>query len=187
MIDMQNAFFEAGPLHERRSDLVSRTHTLLEWARERHLLVVNVRTEHRADRSTWTLNMLEDDQGFAMEGDHKSQPLAELDLDGVTEVVKTRDDAFLGTQLEDLLRAHGIRTLVMVGVSTQSCIAATATHAYAANLHVVLAKDAIFTERPELHEDVLALLEDEYRFAAVPTDQIVDPSSVHVLTRDDPS
>src|SRR3546814_14739393 len=122
-----------------------------------------------------------------MEGDHKSQPLAELDLDGVTEVVKTRDDAFLGTQLEDLLRAHGIRTLVMVGVSTQSCIAATATHAYAANLHVVLAKDAIFTERPELHEDVLALLEDEYRFAAVPTDQIVDPSSVHVLTRDDPS
>src|SRR3546814_19018744 len=84
--------------------------------------------------------MLGDDQGFAMECDHKSQPLAELDLDGVTEVVKTRDDAFLGTQLEDLLRAHGIRTLVMVGVSTQSCIAATATHAYAAHLHVVLAR-----------------------------------------------
>src|SRR3546814_19424913 len=115
---MQNAFFEAGPLHECRSDLVSRTHTLLEWARERQLLVVNVRTEHRADRSTWTLNMLEDDQGFAMEGDHKSPQPAELDLDGVTEVVKTRDEPFLGTPLEELLRGPRNRPLNGKSVGT---------------------------------------------------------------------
>ena len=184
LVDLQNAFFEAGPLAQRRPGLVARTQSLLTWAREQDLLAVNVRTEHRPDRSTWTLNMLDDDQGFAMTGEHKALPLEELDLNGVVEVVKTRDDAFLETPLDDVLNGHGIRTIVLAGVSTQSCIAATATHAYAADYHVVFAEDAIASEKPSLHDDVLALLVDEYRFVAVPTTRIIDPAeSARVLTR----
>lgn len=172
LIDLQAGFFEDGVLHQQRAELVEHGSDLLDWGRRRARLVANVRTEHRRDRSTWTLNMLEDDQGFLLEGDADAQPLPELDLAGSVEVVKTRDDAFLRTGLGELLGRHGIRTVVLAGVSTHSCIAATAAHAYAADLHVVLATDAIASDRAELHEPTLALLEEEYRFALLKTGEI---------------
>lgn len=42
--------------------------------------VINVRTEHKRDRSTWTLNMLADNKGFAFEGDLDAQYLPVLDM-----------------------------------------------------------------------------------------------------------
>jgi nicotinamidase-related amidase len=164
MIDVQNAFFEAGALEEVRERLVEHCNQLIAWGRENDLVVANIRTEHRDDRSTWTLNMLEDDKGFLIEGDHDAQPLEDLDLDGTQDVVKTRDDAFLGTELATVLAERDVRTLVIAGVSTHSCVATTAAHAYAENFHVVLAEDAIASNRPELHEGTVALLQDEFRF-----------------------
>lgn len=177
MVDLQNGFFEHGPLKERRAELLQHTRALLAWAHRLGLLVVNVRTQHRADRSTWTLNMLEDDQGFALVGEHGAQPLPELDLGGCVEVIKTRDDAFLGTDLATLLRAQRIGTIVLAGVSTHSCIATTAARAYAENFHVVLASDAIASDRPAVHETTLGLLAEEFRFAVLTSTTITQSAS----------
>ncbi|WP_235736993.1 cysteine hydrolase family protein [Nocardioides alcanivorans] len=182
LVDVQNAFFEAGALAQRRAELASRCNALVRWARDNAVLVVNLRTEHRADRSTWTLSMLEDDQGFAIAGDHDAQPLEELDLAGSVEVVKTRDDGFFRTNLGALLEQHRVETLVLAGVSTHTCVATTAAHAYATDLHVVLAHDAIASDRPELHEPTIALLQDEFRFAVLPTASIIH-SDAAALTR----
>ena len=167
LIDLQNAYFEFEPLAQHRGRLVDEANRLVRWAREEGALVVNVRTEHQRDKSTWTLNMLEDDQGFAFVGNQDAQPLEGLDLEGSVEVVKTRDDAFLGTHLGDLLREREIGTLVVAGVSTHTCVGTTVTHAYALGLSCVLVHDAIASHRPELHRPTIDMLADEFRLPVV--------------------
>lgn len=172
VMDMQEAYFEADALHERRDQVVAHCKTVLAWAHDLGLPVINVVTRHRRDRSTWTLNMLEDDQGYLFEGDEHTATVEELDLDGATEVVKTRDDAFVGTDLHETITGLDLDAIVMVGVSTHTCVAATAAHAFAVQVEVVLVRDAIASHRPELHELALDTLRDEYRLPVLDADQL---------------
>lgn len=163
VVDMQEAFMEAPALVSRRAELVEHCSRVLAWARGRRLPIVSVRTEHRRDRSTWTLTMLEDDQGYLFEGDRHTQTVPELDLRDAVEVTKTRDDAFVGTDLAEVLTRLGAEAVVMIGVSTHTCVLLTAAHAFALDLEVVLVRDAIASHRPELHEITLDSLRAEYR------------------------
>lgn len=173
VMDMQRAYFENDALEAHRDQLVTQCGAAVGWARDNGLPVINVRTEHRRDRSTWTLNMLEDDQGFLFEGDPHTQVVDGLDLTGAVDVVKTRDDAFLGTSLSDVITELDVDMLVLTGVSTHTCIATTAAHAFADQLEVVLVRDAIASHRPELHELTLDTLRAEYRCPVVETDQLL--------------
>lgn len=173
IIDMQNAFFSAGPLQQLHERLVSRCNALHAWATARDIPVFRVRTEHRRDRSTWTLNMLEDDMGFLLAGDSDAASLSGLETEATIEVVKTRDSAFHQTALAGLLADRDVGVLVLAGVSSHTCVAATAADAYAHNLHVIFAEDAIASHRKELHEPALATLCDEYRLERRSVDDIV--------------
>lgn len=173
VIDMQRAYFEDDALGAHRDQLVAQCAGAVAWARDNGLPVISVRTEHRRDRLTWTLNMLEDDQGFLFEGDPHTQVVDGLDLTGAVDVVKTRDDAFLGTRLSEVIDELDVDMLVLVGVSTHTCVAATAAHAFAAQLEVVLVRDAIASHRPELHEITLDTLRAEYRCPVVETGQLL--------------
>ncbi|WP_169799235.1 cysteine hydrolase family protein [Nocardioides jensenii] len=174
MIDMQVAFFSSGPLEPLREELVSRCNELHRWASYRQIPVFQVRTQHQADKSTWTLSMLEDDQGFLIAGDDDAGPVPGLVTEGAAEVVKTRDSAFHGTDLADRLRERHVDLLIVCGVSTHTCVSATATDAYAHDLHVVLAEDAIASHRPDLHQPWLDMLCEEFRFRRLTTARIVD-------------
>jgi nicotinamidase-related amidase len=124
--------------------------------------VVEVQTVHAADKSTWALNMLDDDQGMAIEGTEGARR-----LDGLLEpdacIVKVRDSAFHDTELEAWLDERGVDRLVLAGVSTESCIAATATDAYARDLRVVLVEDATASVEWRLHDETLERLQKQYR------------------------
>lgn len=163
VLDMQEAYFEDPALAVHRATIVERCSVAIDWARAIGLPVITIRTEHHADRSTWTLNMLEDDQGVLLRGDAHTAVLAELDLRESIEIIKTRDDAFHGTELEQVIRDLEVDTLVLTGVSTHTCIAMTAAHAFATQLKVVLVRDAIASHRPELHDLTLDTLRLEYR------------------------
>lgn len=167
LIDLQTAFFEVSPLAEQRDRLVDRCNELVAWADSAGVPIILVRTEHRADRSTWTLSMLDDDQGFLLEGDQDARVLPHLNRAGALEVVKTRDSAFHRTGLAELLAGAGRQAVVIAGVSTHTCVAATAADAYAHNVRVTLACDAIASHRPELHELTLSTLNAEFRFPVV--------------------
>lgn len=176
VLDMQEAYFEAPALRDHRETIVERCSVAIAWARSLGLPIITVRTEHRADRSTWTLNMLEDDQGMLIEGDDHTVALEELDLRGAVEVVKARDDAFLGTTLEQVLSDLSVEALVLTGVSTHTCITLTAAHAFAVQLEVVLVRDAIASHRPELHDITLDTLRLEYRCP------VLEAESLHRLS-----
>jgi len=77
--------------------------------------------------------------------------------------VKTRDSAFHGTGLDEWLADRGVGRLVLAGVSTESCIAATATDAYAHDLEVVLVSDATASVESRLHDQTLERLQAQYR------------------------
>jgi nicotinamidase-related amidase len=162
LIDLQNDYFADDELARCREDLVSACNQLVDKAREAGSPVIEIQTVHAPDRSTWALNMLEDGQGMAIEGSDGARRVPGLhDADEV--VVKTRDSAFFGTRLEEILARRGVSRLVLAGVSTESCIAATATDAYARNLVVVPVRDATASVEESLHEQTLDRLEQQYR------------------------
>ena len=51
---------------------------------------------------------------------------------------KKRYDCFLGTDLDFLLRTHGINTLLITGVNTNSCVLATTTAANVRDYAVIV-------------------------------------------------
>lgn len=172
VLDMQEAYFEDPALHTHRETVVAHCHTAVAWARANDRPIITIRTVHRPDRSTWTLNMLEDDQGMLLEGADHTAVLEELDLRGSIDVEKTRDDAFIGSTLGRVIRELGLDTLVLTGVSTHTCIAMTAAHAFATQIEVLLVRDAIASHRPELHDLTLDTLRLEYRFPLLEAEQL---------------
>jgi nicotinamidase-related amidase len=162
LIDLQNDYFADDELARCRDDVLAHSNQLVERARAAGAPVVEVRTVHAHDRSTWALNMLEDDQGMALEGTEGADRVEGLgEPDHV--VVKTRDSAFYDTDLSTWLSDRGIEQLVLAGVSTESCIAATAVDAYARDLRVVLVEDATASIEWKLHDQTLERLHQQYR------------------------
>lgn len=152
LVDLQEAFFKDPALARSRPGLVDSVNTLLSAARGHAIPVLVVTTEHSRDRSTWTLTMLDDDQGFLFHGDPGTQVLDEIDTDGTTRIEKTRDSAWFGTDL--LLRARNlsIQRMVIAGVSTHACITQTARDAFANNVRATIVTDAV-ADHDETHRE----------------------------------
>ena len=75
---------------------------------------------------------------------------------------KFRYDAFLGTNLEYYLRAHGIRTVVCCGTATNVCVESTIRAAHMRDHYVVLASDCCAAPDPELHRATLRNVERHF-------------------------
>lgn len=174
VIDMQNAFFEEPSLKRRQEEVVAACNSLTSAARRAGANVVLVVTEHERDKSTWSLNMLDDDQGFIFRGSEEAQLLPGLLAAELPQMVKTRDSAFMGTDLAMRLRNWGVDTLILAGVSAHNCIAQTAADAFAHNIRVIYAAEAVATENPEAAEAVLRVLTREYRQRVLPLEEVLD-------------
>jgi len=171
IVDLQNDYFVDGELARCREDLLEACNVLIDRARSAGAMVIEVQTVHAQDKSTWALNMLDDDQGMALEGTEGAQRLRGLqEPDRV--LLKTRDSAFHGTELFPWLTTGEVDRLVLAGVSTESCIAATATDAYAHDLRVVLVEDATASVESRLHDQTLERLREQYRQDVCSTDDV---------------
>ncbi|GAA4899494.1 cysteine hydrolase [Tessaracoccus lubricantis] len=163
VIDLQKSYFELPGLAGKEELLLPPTNELIAAARAAGRPVILVRTQHERDKSTWTLNMLEDDQGFAYPGTEQAEFLDGLDTREFVEIVKTRDNAFFGTDLKEQLDLLGVDRLLICGVSTHSCVAQTAIGAFAHNIRVWVAGDAISSDHRPLAEALLDFLREEMR------------------------
>jgi nicotinamidase-related amidase len=78
---------------------------------------------------------------------------------------KKRYDCFVGTDLEFTLRAHGINTLLITGVNTNSCVLATTTAANVRDYAVIVVKDCVETmDGAALHEAGLLCIKTAFGF-----------------------
>ena len=173
LIDLQVDYFADDELARCRADVVAACNRLAAAAHEHDVPVLEVRTVHEPDRSTWTLSMLEDDQGMVLRGSAGVERAEGLDPGGATLLEKTRDSAFLHTGLEPRLRRQGVRRVVLCGVSTESCVAMTARDAFAHDLRAVLVSDATASVSWEEHDHTLAILRQQHRQEVLTADEVV--------------
>jgi len=77
-------------------------------------------------------------------------------------VAKQHASSFAGTSLAATLRARGVDTVVVAGVSTSGCVRATATDASAAGFRPIVVAGACADLSAALHEQNLADLDAKY-------------------------
>lgn len=87
-------------------------------------------------------------------------------------VTKFRSDAFVHTNLDQLLRASGIDTVVVLGLITEGCVESTVRGASYHDYYVVVVKDAVASPNPDLHEGAMRLI--EARYPLVSSEEILD-------------
>jgi ureidoacrylate peracid hydrolase len=75
--------------------------------------------------------------------------------DGDDVVVKHRYSAFIGTDLDPLLRAQGVENLIFNGVTTNVCVESTARDAYMHDYHILVVSDLTATYAQAPHEATL--------------------------------
>lgn len=69
---------------------------------------------------------------------------------------KKRYDCFVATDLDFVLRKHGVNTLLLTGINTNSCVLATATSANVRDYAIFVVEDCVDSmDGPELHEAAL--------------------------------
>ena len=78
---------------------------------------------------------------------------------GDIEIQKPLFSSFVGTDLEAQLRARGVDTLVMAGLTTDCCVDCTARDAFHRGFHVFVVQDACSAYGEALHKAALSGLE----------------------------
>ena len=58
-------------------------------------------------------------------------------------VKKHRESAFIGTELDQVLRSNGVRSVIVVGTATGGCVQATAQDAQWLDYYAVVARDCV--------------------------------------------
>lgn len=162
IIDMQKGMASPAAGSRNNPQAESNIARLLRQCRTRNAIVVHVRHTSRTPGSAfWP----------GQPGAEFQEDLKPLDREHVVE--KNVPDAFIHTGLERWLRVRGVTALVIVGVSTNNSVEATARTAGNLGFETRVVSDATFTfdktdyagtPRPaaEVHAMSLANLEGEY-------------------------
>ena len=79
--------------------------------------------------------------------------------DGDMVIEKHRHSAFIGTELEQILRDRGLRTVVFAGVQTHVCIESSLRDASARGYYVVVPGDCVGSFDRDLHDKTLRCVE----------------------------
>lgn len=156
IIDMQNDFVrESGPLPvPGAAGIIPNLQKVLGEFRTRNLPVFHIVRVHRPDGSDVEINRqdLFRKTPFAVAGSEGVRIIDELNpLPGEYIVEKVRMSAFLGTELDLMLRTLGVTSVVVAGVQTPNCIRTTVFDAVASNFPAALVDDATGARSIEIH------------------------------------
>jgi nicotinamidase-related amidase len=162
VIDVQQAFGD--PVWGERNNPDAEAHVaeaIAAW-RERDAPIIHVR--HRSA----------DPEGLFVPGTppFEFKPEAEP-RDGEPVITKDVNSAFIGTDLEERLRAADVETVVLVGLTTDHCCSTTARMAANLGFHTWVLGDAMATfarrtpegeliDADQMHRTALASLHDEF-------------------------
>ena len=171
IIDMQKGM-QTYPLVRNNPQAEENIFKLLSWAREKDVNIVHVRHISRVDGSVFFPGQI----GAAFQ-----EPLKPLAHEHIVE--KNVPNAFIHSNLERWLRVRDINTLIIVGVSTENSVEATARTAGNLGFSVNVVDDACFTfdkvdyagrqrTAQEVHDMSLANLQGEYAQVVSTSDMV---------------
>ena len=143
-------------------DLVTRAAGVLKKARDRGLSVFHVQVGFRPglpEISPRNLlfssikNSVQHQQIFQGPGGAIHPAVAPQGEDIV--ITKHRISAFAGTDLDMILRAQEIETLILFGIATSGVVLATLLHAVDADYRLIVVKDCCADADPEVHRSLI--------------------------------
>ncbi len=154
VIDMQNALVKVGEAPAVMTDLITaknvipNTASVIAAARAAGLPVIYSAHVKRADGSDHVETMADKPhpRSNLIEGTPSAAIVDELKpAEGDYYVSKRRSDAFFGSDLEMILRCLGTDTVLVTGVVTNGCIAATVEGANSRDFNVIVIGDCCAT------------------------------------------
>lgn len=166
VVDVQNDFVSPqGSAGQRGEDIgaamaiVPRLIRLIEEARRIALPIIYIKTTHSewTDSPSWIYRK---SQEKALTTCREGSWGAEF-YDGISPrpdervVIKHRYSAFINTDLNTVLKAKGIESVLVTGVATNVCVETTARDAYMFDYYVTLVIDCAAAYDARLHENTL--------------------------------
>ena len=139
-----------------KEPLLSRTARLLPAARATQIMIVYVVVGFRpgypevSDRNMSFRTVKETGRFTASDANVAIHP-ALAPVAGDTIVTKHRVGAFFGTDLEMILRANGIDTLLLTGVATSGVVLSTLRYAADSDYRLLVVKDCCSDKDAEVH------------------------------------
>ena len=100
----------------------------------------------------------DDQPDLCVEGSRGADFIGPQPQDGESIFSKTHFSAFARTGLADQLHARGLDTLVLAGLTTECCVAASAWDGFELDFHVFIAADACAAYEKDLHDHALKAL-----------------------------
>lgn len=166
IVDVQNDFASPnGSAAQRGEDvsasvaMVPRLVRLIDEARRIGLTVVYIKTTHSdwTDTPSWIYRK---SQQSALNTCREGTWGAEF-YDGISPlpnervVIKHRYSAFINTDLNTVLKAKGVESVLVTGIATNVCVETTARDAYMYDYYVTMVGDCAAAYDPKLHETTL--------------------------------
>lgn len=110
---------------------------------------------------------------FTVDGTWGQKTVEELSPQpGEYVIRKHRPSGFVGTNMDMILRANDIETVVVTGCVTQGCVETTVRDAGNHDYYVVVPSDAVASQRRDLHEAALLVMGARWRVA--PSSRVVN-------------
>lgn len=129
------------------------------------VIFVGLFTTSQTDSPAWRERMRrrgadpENESALCRAGEVGSEFYGPQPLPGEPVVKKTRYSGFGGTDLDAHLKALGVDTLVVAGVTTECCVDSTVRDAFALDYHVFVAADACAAYEEDIHLASLKVME----------------------------
>jgi ureidoacrylate peracid hydrolase len=183
VIDVQNDFVaEGGFFHRIGADVaaiqraVPPLQHLIDRAREAGILVVFVQAIYDPEHLSPAMRERNRRRGVEMPrcltGSWGAEFYGVRPLAGELVVIKHRYSAFVGTGLDALLRRRGVRSLLLTGVSTDTCVESAGRDAYFIDYYVTLVADCCGAASERDHLGALERFDRDYG-AVVTSDAVI--------------
>jgi len=174
VIDMQNDFCASEGLVAKggrdvsaAQEMAARLPGLIAAARAAGVLVVFVRNVYSSDGNSYLSDVWLEQAARKQGGGYTRIPVCaegswEGEFYGAVRpepgdpiVTKHRYSAFYNTDLDTILRSHGVRTIIFTGVSTNVCVETTAREGFIRDYYVVLVADGTAAYSKDEHDKTL--------------------------------
>jgi ureidoacrylate peracid hydrolase len=183
VVDVQNDFVSSKGSAAKRGEDVSAAQAvapklirLIEEARRVGLTVIYIKTTHSewTDTPSWiyrksqqsALNTCREETW----GAEFYEGIAPLPTERV--VIKHRYSAFINTDLNTVLRAKGIQSVLLAGVATNVCVETSARDAYMYDYYVTMVEDCAAAYEAKLHLNTLENIRRHFGLVAT-SDEIM--------------
>ena len=178
VVDVQNDFCAPGGMMDREGNDLTAVEKmgaalprLLAEARSAGALVVFVRNVYSTDGNRYLSDVWLEQAARQRKGSYTVSPVCspeswEGDFYGDVRplphepiVTKHRFSSFHNTDLETVLRARSIRTVVLAGVASNVCVETTAREAFVRDYYVVFLSDGTATYSDDAHVATLSVID----------------------------